>query len=74
MGDENNLYSFLPKREKPLAKVRLSDNFCEQTGIWGGEDCLLRRFDSQNPDIGIVDVPGQKLPVRVHCQDFDIVG
>lgn len=74
MGDKDNLYTFSPKKDKPLAKVVLSSNFLEQTGIWADGDCLLRRYDSANPDIGLIDIPGQKLPVRVHHQDFTIIG
>ena len=74
MSDKNNLYTFTPKKEKPLARVTLSSSFREQTGIWAGGQCLLRRYDSENPEIGLIDIPGQAAPVRVHCQDFTIIG
>jgi hypothetical protein len=35
---------------------------------------LLRRYDSDNLSIGLIDIPGQAAPVCVPCQDFTITG
>ncbi len=74
MSGKDNLYSFAPKKERAIAVVKLSDNFREQTGIWAEGNCLLRRYEAGNPRIGLIDIPGQRLPIRVHSQDFTIIG
>lgn len=74
MGAKDNLYSFAPKKETAIAKVELSNNFREQTGIWADAGCILRRYDTDDPQIGLIEIPGQELPVRVHSQDFTIIG
>ncbi len=61
-------------KEGGLAKVRLSKTFEERTGRWIGRPCILQRFDEKDPDLALVEIPGEKQPVRVHRMDFVIVG
>lgn len=70
MGD--NLHVFDREQERPLAKVQLSRTFQELTGRWIGRPCVLQRFDEKNPNVGVVEIPGEKRPVRVHRMDFFI--
>lgn len=74
MNDKNNLYSFSSNKGPAIAVVELSSNFREQTDIWATGKCILRRYDAANPNVALIEIPGQALPLRVHKTDFTIVG
>lgn len=58
---------------KALGKVTLSENFRQQMSIWA-DGCILRGYDKNNPELGLIDIPGQKFLHPVHKQDFEIIG